>query len=440
MFFNKTKEKVIEYRQELEQLWAIAQASNESLLLLELLPDGKVHYANSIFLKLFGYTLAELKNKHHDALCSSQMIEDSAYQQSLPELNKGNIVKGRFQRVAKDGQVVWLQATYMPIKNKEGKVVKIIQVAHDITKSVQRFEERNSLLEAINRSIARIEFNLQGKMLDANESFLRVVGFSLEELRGQHHSVLCTPEYSASAEYKKFWKKLESGEFVTGMFERRDKQGRTVWLSATYTAVRDQSGQPYKVIKLANDVTEQVEKQEAESEAANIAHDIALKTNISAEQGNLAVQQAVEEMQTISMQLQSATEDIKELSSQSEKINGLVGTIRGVAEQTNLLALNAAIEAARAGEQGRGFSVVADEVRNLAARTGQVTEEIVTVVARNNELAQIAVKGMTANSQHVENGVQKILLAGERIAQIQAEAQQVVDAINRLSSTITKDS
>lgn len=440
MFFNKTKEKVIEYRQELEQLWAIAQASNESLLLLELLPDGKVHYANSIFLKLFGYTLAELKNKHHDALCSSQMIEDSAYQQSLPELNKGNIVKGRFQRVAKDGQVVWLQATYMPIKNKEGKVVKIIQVAHDITKSVQRFEERNSLLEAINRSIARIEFNLQGKMLDANESFLRVVGFSLEELRGQHHSVLCTPEYSASAEYKNFWKKLESGEFVTGMFERRDKQGRTVWLSATYTAVRDQSGQPYKVIKLANDVTEQVEKQEAESEAANIAHDIALKTNISAEQGNLAVQQAVEEMQTISMQLQSATEDIKELSSQSEKINGLVGTIRGVAEQTNLLALNAAIEAARAGEQGRGFSVVADEVRNLAARTGQVTEEIVTVVARNNELAQIAVKGMTANSQHVENGVQKILLAGERIAQIQAEAQQVVDAINRLSSTITKDS
>lgn len=438
MFFNKTKQKVVEYRQELEQLWAIAQASNESLLLLELSPNGKVHYANSIFLQLFGYTLAGLKDQHHDVLCSSQTTAQSTYQQSLPSLNKGKIVKGRFQRVAKNGQVIWLQATYMPIKNNEGKVVKIIQVAHDITESVQRFEKRNGLLEAINRSIARIEFNLQGEIMDANELFLGMVGFNLEELRGKHHSVLCQAEYANSPKYREFWQKLGRGEFVTGMFERRNKQGRTIWLSATYTAVRDQLGKPYKVIKFANNVTEQVEKQIAEGEAATIAHDIAKKTNISAEQGNLAVQQAVEEMRTISAQLQSATEDIKELNTQSEKINDLVGTIRGVAEQTNLLALNAAIEAARAGEQGRGFSVVADEVRNLATRTGQVTEEIVVVVAQNNKLAQAAVKGMTANSQHVDSGVQKILTAGERIAQIQAEAQQVVEAINRLNSTITK--
>lgn len=438
MFLSKVKQQAQEYRQELEQLWAIAQASNESLFLLELQPNGNIHYANPLFLKLFGYSMAELKGQHHSILCSEQVAQSKDYKASLATLVNGETIKGRFQRVTKAGEVVWLQGTYMPIKTSQGKVFKIIKVAQDITKSVSSFEERNSLLEAINRSIARIEFSLKGEIIDANSTFLDVVGYSLAELKGKHHRMLCLQEYAASAAYQEFWRKLARGEFVTGLFERIDKQGRTVWLSATYTAVRDQSGLPYKVIKLANDVTAQVEKEQAGAEATHIAHDIAQKTNRSAEKGSAQVQAAVSVMQAISKQLQETSKGIEELSAQSEEINNRVSTIHGIAEQTNLLALNAAIEAARAGDQGRGFAVVADEVRSLAARTRQVTEEIVTVVARNHELAQAAVHNMNSNNEQVEQGVQKVLLAGDSIIQIQAEAQQVVQAINQLNNTLAK--
>jgi methyl-accepting chemotaxis protein len=127
---------------------------------------------------------------------------------------------------------------------------------------------------------------------------------------------------------------------------------------------------------------------------------------------------------------------IEALGAQSERISSIVQVIRGIAEQTNLLALNAAIEAARAGEQGRGFAVVADEVRNLAARTSQATVEINDVVRLNHDLATQAVSGMAGSKQHAEKGVQLVNQAGEMILKIRDEAQRVVDAIGQFTNVI----
>ncbi|WP_268237295.1 methyl-accepting chemotaxis protein [Pseudomonas fluvialis] len=181
-----------------------------------------------------------------------------------------------------------------------------------------------------------------------------------------------------------------------------------------------------------------MEKARAEREAAQLAYQIAQQTDASAQKGASVVQRTVSVMQGIAGELQQAAADISALSQQSEMISSIVGTIRGIADQTNLLALNAAIEAARAGEQGRGFAVVADEVRSLAARTSQATEEIVEVVKRNHELAQTAVSGMDNNRQRAEQGVDLVQDAGQLIQAIQGEARQVVEAISHFAETLQR--
>lgn len=284
--------------------------------------------------------------------------------------------------------------------------------------------------------MAVIEFNLQGEVLTANDNFLSVMGYRLDEIRGKHHRLFCERSESESTDYRQFWERLNRGEFFSGRFKRVKQHGATVWLRATYNPVFDNQGRLYKVVKFASDITDQVHQQEAETQAARLAYDTSLHTDSTAQQGAQVVQRTVEVMQSIAGELNRAADGISAVSQQSEMISSIVQTIRGIAEQTNLLALNAAIEAARAGEQGRGFAVVADEVRNLAARTSQATVEIVEVVRRNHELAQGAVNSMEASKEKAEQGVTLANEAGQVILDIQDGARQVVQAISQFTATL----
>ncbi|UVE19789.1 methyl-accepting chemotaxis protein [Pseudomonas sp. LS44] len=187
------------------------------------------------------------------------------------------------------------------------------------------------------------------------------------------------------------------------------------------------------MVKFASDITSQVERREAEAAAATLAFDIARETDQSAIKGAGTVDEAVQVVRGIADELSQVGGQIGALREQSERISSIVQVIRGIAEQTNLLALNAAIEAARAGEQGRGFAVVADEVRNLAARTSQATVEINEVVRLNHELAQQAVSGMDGGKLKAEQGVHLVNKAGEVMQEIREEAQRVVDAIEQFT-------
>ena len=436
MFNTQLKQQLAACQQQLAEVQARREAVDRSMAVIEFQPDGTIVAANDNFLATMGYRLEEIRGQHHRLFCQPGYAASAEYQRFWQRLASGEFIRERFLRLNKAGQQVWLEASYNPVRDASGRVTRVLKMATDITAQVIGEQEQSSLINAINRSMATIEFNPQGEVLAANDNFLGVMGYRLEDIRGKHHRLFCERSESESAEYRQFWERLNRGEFFSGRFKRVNRQGATVWLRATYNPVFDHQGRLYKVVKFASDVTAQVQQQEAESRAARLAYDTSLHTDETAQQGAQVVQRTVEVMQSIAGELNRAADGISAVSQQSEMISSIVQTIRGIAEQTNLLALNAAIEAARAGEQGRGFAVVADEVRNLAARTSQATVEIVEVVRRNHELAQGAVSSMEASKDKAEQGVTLANEAGQVILEIQDGARQVVQAISQFTATL----
>ncbi|WP_189338390.1 PAS domain S-box protein [Sphingobium sp. SCG-1] len=308
--------------------------------------DGNILWANGTFLSLMGYSMSELVGRHHRILCEPTHVASSVYAEFWAKLASNKFDSGEYKRLARDGREVWLQATYNPVLGPNGKPVKVVKLATDITEAKARTAEATGKLTAIDRSQAVIEFDLQGNILSVNDNFLRIFGYSAAELVGRHHRVLCDPAFAQSLEYRDFWKRLGSGSFNAGRYCRRDRNGNSVWIQATYNPILNADGLPWKILKIASDVSHQVMLE-------GQVHD-------RLEEG-IRLQQALEDRRA-------------DLERKIAQISEIVGSIGQIAQQTNMLALNAAIEAARAGEVGRGFAIVASEVKKLAIDTREATD------------------------------------------------------------------
>ena len=268
--------------------------------------------------------------------------------------------------------------------------------------------EQQGIINALDKSQAVIQFNLDGTITEANKNFLDVMGYSLDEIKGKHHSMFIDPTYRSTADYKNFWESLNRGEFFVSQFKRIGKGGKEVWIEASYNPILDVNGKPYKVVKFATDITER--KAEIAKVSIKVKELVSILSSSSAElqataeslaagaeetnHQSQAVSAAAEELSIagseISRQLCEVTNAInlaiKEANNSEQLVSGLVtradsigevtGVITEIAGQTNLLALNATIEAARAGEAGKGFAVVASEVKTLANQTTKATDKI----------------------------------------------------------------
>ncbi|MDN6869707.1 PAS domain-containing methyl-accepting chemotaxis protein [Aeromonas caviae] len=430
MFNQKLKAQLQACQIRLDEEQGIIEAIKAGAATVIFSPEGIIQEASTPFLALMGYGAAELIGQPHSQLCPRAWGESGDYRQFWRRLAQGEVQSGTFERVNRQGETRWLEATYFPVKH-QGRVTRVLKMASDVTEQHQRLERLEALTEALDRSRAMIEFTPNGDILHANANFLSVMGYTLSEIAGRHHRIFCDEAFLR--EQPRFWEELARGQFKSGLFMRHNSRGQAVWLEATYNPIRDGSGKVVRVVKFASDITARIEQNHATREAARLAHSTAQETLHSAEEGAGLLRAVVQTSSLIASQVDEAIALIGQLNEQSRSIEAIVSTISAIADQTNLLALNAAIEAARAGEQGRGFAVVADEVRQLAARTSLSTDEIARVVQKNRELTARVTDDMAGVAGSAELGKQQIAGVDKLMSEIHQEADRVSQTVSALS-------
>ncbi|MFM5718667.1 methyl-accepting chemotaxis protein [Aeromonas caviae] len=430
MFNQKLKAQLQACQTRLDEEQGITEAIKAGAATVIFSPEGIIQEASTPFLALMGYGAAELIGQPHSQLCPRAWGESGDYRQFWRRLAQGEVQSGTFERVNRQGETRWLEATYFPVKH-QGRVTRVLKIASDVTEQHQRLGRLEALTEALDRSRAMIEFTPNGDILHANANFLSVMGYTLGEIAGRHHRIFCDETFLR--EQPRFWEELARGQFKSGLFMRHNSRGQAVWLEATYNPIRDGSGKVVRVVKFASDITARIEQNHATREAARLARSTAQETLHSAEEGAGLLRAVVQTSSLIASQVDEAIALIGQLNEQSRSIEAIVSTISAIADQTNLLALNAAIEAARAGEQGRGFAVVADEVRQLAARTSLSTDEIARVVQKNRELTARVTDDMAGVAGSAELGKQQIAGVDKLMSEIHQEADRVSQTVSALS-------
>ncbi|AXT49138.1 MULTISPECIES: methyl-accepting chemotaxis protein [Chromobacterium] len=435
-FSGKLKEQLNELTGQLDGLRGMLSAIDRSMAMIQFTPDGIVTNVNENFLRTMGYRREEVIGKHHRIFCDKNHVSSAAYAEFWQKLKRGEPVNGRFSRYAKNGDEIWLEASYTPVLSSDGQVCGVVKVASDISEQVHQEQSDQAIRLAISRSMAQIEFDLDGNIQDANENFLNTFGYTLAEIRGKHHRMLCDTDYAASPDYAEFWRQLRQGKFFQGQFKRLSKNGQTIWLEATYNPVYDLNGKPVRVVKFAQDISRRVQQLQTQAENAQSAVEVSVNTEQLSVKGSAVLEQAASEITKVASSVESSSIIITKLGDSSGQIGTIISTISEIADQTNLLALNAAIEAARAGEMGRGFAVVADEVRKLAERTSQSTGEISGIVRSIQEDSKSAISSMQQVRGLADTSLQLSEQARDSIAEIRAGAKEVVQVVRDVSELL----
>lgn len=446
--------------------------------------DGTITKVNDLFLSIFNYTRDELLGRDRSIFVDDETRRSPAYANNWTQLcmHIGTSEKEQ-KRIGKNGKEVWVRTSYNSVAGPNGMPTKIIAYSSDITEQKLRAIDYEGQIAGISRTQAIIEYSMDGMILKANDLFLRICGYSLDELVGRHQSIFVEEVSRISAAYKELWAKLRRGDHHSGEYKRIAKDGHEFWIRASYNPIFDLNGKPFKVVKYMSDITMEMQARDAaiglQGEIAKHAEALreagTLLTQVSTAMGDTAdstssqanvVAAASEEVsvnvQTVAAGTEEMTSSIREiaksaseaarvatqavkaaettnltvgkLGESSAEIGKVIKVITSIAQQTNLLALNATIEAARAGEAGKGFAVVANEVKELAKETAKATEDI----SQKIEAIQSATHGAVSAIDEIRTIIHQISEIQHTIASAVEEQTATTNEMSRNVSEAAK--
>jgi methyl-accepting chemotaxis protein len=391
---------------ELQDLRGQVAAIGKSNATIEFALDGTILTANDNFLNVLGYSLAEIQGKHHSMFVDPNYRQSPEYRLFWERLGRGEFDAGQYKRIGKGGKEVWIQASYNAILDRKGRPFKVVKYASDITEQKMRNLDFEGQLAAINKAQAVIEFTLDGKVLTANENFLKTLGYSLAEIKGQHHGMFVDAAYRQSPDYRLFWEKLGRGEFDAGQYKRIGKGGKEVWIQASYNPILDADGRPMKVVKYATDVTAQVTavQQTQEVVAATKNNDL-----------------------TRRIPLEGKTGDIAKLCA---GVNGLLDTMVAVVSDIKASAGEVSNAAAEISTSTTDLSQRTEEQAASLEETSASMEEISATVKKNAESAQQASQFTTGTREVADRGGEVVAQAVGAMARIEESSRKISDIIS----------
>jgi methyl-accepting chemotaxis protein len=402
----------------------LVKAMDRSLAVIQFDTRGNILDANENFLRTMGYTLDEVKGRHHRIFVEPSETQSAGYEEFWAKLRRGEFDAAVYKRIGKGGKEVWIQASYNPVFDANGAVVKVVKFATDVTRDTLRNADFEGQLSALHRVQAVIEFDMEGKIQSANQLFLDVIGYTMSEIQGKHHSMFVDPAEVNSELYREFWRGLRSGTAETRAFKRIGKNGRKIWLQASYIPILDPTGKPFKVVKFATSLTEIMSQIESTQQTAESVATATEEMSCSiAEIGRNMEMSRLAAGQILTTSTASGAE-ASSLVTSMQSMEKIVSLIRDIAERVNILALNATIEAARAGEAGRGFAVVATEVKNLSGQTAKATDEIAREIGSVQRIS-----GKVASS--IQQTVEGVGLVNQYVTSVATAIEE--------QSAVTKD-
>ncbi|NOT66725.1 MAG: PAS domain S-box protein [Methylophilaceae bacterium] len=388
-------------------------AIGKSQGVIEISLDGKVLKVNETYLKMLGYTEKELLGQPVSIVLDQNFAKSAEYAALWQKLVQGGNDSGQYKRIAKNGREVWIQASYNPIFDLNGKPYKVVNYTIDITEQKVQAADNAGQISAINKLQGVVEFDLGGKIIAVNDNFANVTGYAAREIVGNHHSMFVEAAFKTSHEYKAFWERLAKGEAEAGQYKRIAKGGREVWLQASYNPIFDLNGKPYKVVKYATDISEQVNAQQA-------------------------LTSAVEETQEIIAMAKSG--DLSERI----PLDGKSGAIAQLCDGVNALIDNMTEVIAQVKDAGETINTAAGEIssgnNDLSSRTEQQAssleetassmEELASTVKQNAENAKQANQLAAAASGVAVKGGEVVGLVVNTMSAINSSAKKIEDIIS----------